>query len=138
MNTLPSIRNAYANRVALVYRHWPLLYHKFAYPAARAAECAGDQGRFEAYHDALFLHSDSLGLKTFESFARDAGVPEIGRFNECNGKDGQVPSIERDIEAAARIGAEGTPTIVVNGKVFLGAPTVAMLSDAIEEALRAS
>jgi hypothetical protein len=46
-HTLQQVRRAYPKDVAVVFRHWPLPYHKLAYPAARAAECAADQGRFE-------------------------------------------------------------------------------------------
>ena len=40
--------------VALVFRHWPLDYHQYSYPAARATECAADQGSFELFQTRLF------------------------------------------------------------------------------------
>ena len=48
----------------VVYRHWLLTRHRFAYPAARAAECAAQKGRFEAIHDVIFAKLDSPGLVT--------------------------------------------------------------------------
>jgi protein-disulfide isomerase len=43
--------------------HFPLPMHRFAEPAARVAECAGDQGRFEAMYDLLFEQQDKFGSK---------------------------------------------------------------------------
>src|SRR5260221_1347009 len=52
--TLKTLRERYPDQVALDYMHFPLQGHRFALPAARVAECAGDQGRFEAMYDQLF------------------------------------------------------------------------------------
>jgi hypothetical protein len=43
-------RKRQATKVALTYIHFPIPGHRFAIPAARAAECANDQGRFEAMY----------------------------------------------------------------------------------------
>lgn len=43
---LRAILRKHENDVSLVYRHFPLPGHGSAYPAARAAECAGKQDRF--------------------------------------------------------------------------------------------
>ena len=40
--------------VRWVYRHFPLKNHPLAQKAGEAAECAGDQGKFWEYSDALF------------------------------------------------------------------------------------
>lgn len=55
--TLLDLRRTYVKRgdVLLAFRHLPLrAIHPLAYPAARAAECAGRQGRFWEMHDWLF------------------------------------------------------------------------------------
>src|SRR5258706_8462416 len=44
--TLKTLRDRYPDAVSLDYMHFPLQGHRFALPAARVAECAGDQGRF--------------------------------------------------------------------------------------------
>src|SRR6201999_1765144 len=46
---LEPVQKIYGSQVAVVFRQWPLGYHRFAMPAARAAECAGRQGRFAQY-----------------------------------------------------------------------------------------
>ncbi|MBI2463438.1 thioredoxin domain-containing protein [Candidatus Peregrinibacteria bacterium] len=54
--TLPKIEENYikTGKVKLIYRDFPLDIHKFAEKAAEAAECAGDQGKYFEYHNALF------------------------------------------------------------------------------------
>jgi hypothetical protein len=51
---LKALRGRYPTQLALTFVHFPLPIHRFAEPAARVAECAGDQGRFEAIYDLLF------------------------------------------------------------------------------------
>ncbi|HEY0171876.1 MAG TPA: thioredoxin domain-containing protein, partial [Pyrinomonadaceae bacterium] len=45
----PALRNVvkdYGDNVRLVFRNFPLAMHKYAFQAARAAEAAGQQGKF--------------------------------------------------------------------------------------------
>jgi hypothetical protein len=56
--TYPTFAARYPGTTALVYRHWPLAQHRFAFPAARASECAAEQGRFKQFHDALYAQQD--------------------------------------------------------------------------------
>ena len=77
---LDPVRREFPDQVSVVFRHWPLTYHHFAYPAARAAECAGAQGRFEAFYNSLYKSQDSLGVKTFDDFAATSGVPDLSAY----------------------------------------------------------
>jgi len=61
MDRLRTIREARPDEVSVVYRHFPIEGHQHAAPAARASECAAEQGRFEPFHDALFAAQDSIG-----------------------------------------------------------------------------
>jgi protein-disulfide isomerase len=113
--TSQRILAAYPEQVRLVYRHWPLPNHRFAYPAARAAECAGEQDRFWEYHDLLYENADSLGLVPFTDLAVRAGVPDVSKYEQCTRRSTPVPAIEAGIRDAAAAGGSGTPTIIVNG-----------------------
>src|SRR6202000_2792345 len=106
----------------IVFRHWPLPYHKFAYQAAKAAECAGQQGTFESFHDLVYKKADSLGLKTFHAFAVDAGIRDTVRFDACLDDPKPSGAVEQDIAAARALGAIGTPALVINGMFFSRAP----------------
>jgi protein-disulfide isomerase len=45
---------AYPGKVRVVYRDFPLNFHPNAKPAAIAARCAGNQGKYWEMHDVLF------------------------------------------------------------------------------------
>jgi protein-disulfide isomerase len=133
LGVLPKIRKAYPGQVQIVFHHWPLSYHRFAYPAARAAECAGRQGRFAAFHDLLYSKQDSLGLKSFLQFARESNVSDTLAFQECLNDASPVPTIERDIQFARDIGAGGTPTVFVNGHGFSGVPDSSQIAEIVKK-----
>jgi protein-disulfide isomerase len=114
-NVFPTLEEVFPGKLSLVYRHWPLRMHPYAYPAARAAECAAAQGRFEVFHDLLFQQRDSLGSKPFTQFAREAHVPDVAQFDRCASSTAPVPAVEADMAEARRIGGTGTPTLVING-----------------------
>ena len=117
-----------------VFRHWPLPYHPLAYPAARAAECAGVQGKFTEFSDALYAQQDSLGVKSFAAFAADAGVPDLPRFAACGLTNDKIPEVERDTKTALALKGRGTPTIIIDGEMLAGVPDSAQLDDLIRKA----
>ncbi len=49
------------DKIHFVYRNYPLASHPNAEPAAEAAACAAEQGKFWEYHNRLFEHQDKLG-----------------------------------------------------------------------------
>jgi protein-disulfide isomerase len=125
----------HASDVALYFRHWPLPYHRFAYPSARAAECAADQGKFAEYHNMLYEHQDSLGLISFDDFANRAKVPDLEKFGKCVRQTGRVAAIDSGSALAMRIGAQGTPAIIFNGILLSFTPDSARLEMLIREAV---
>jgi protein-disulfide isomerase len=108
--------------VRVVYRHFPLSIHRFAVPAARASECANEQGRFEQMHAILFANSDSLGLAPWWWFARTAGVRDSGRFDSCVRSPSAIRALQRDAVDGNRLGVHGTPTILMDGFKIEGVP----------------
>lgn len=53
--TVKQVLDEYGDKVMFSYKHFPLeSIHPRAHIAAQAAECAGDQGKFWEFHDALF------------------------------------------------------------------------------------
>jgi protein-disulfide isomerase len=132
---LESLRARHPGRLAVVYRHLPLSHHAGALPAATAAECAADQGRFPAYHAALFSHQDTLAAVRWTSLAADVGVPDTAAFARCIAVPGVRAEIARDVAAARALGIDGTPAVMVRGTlVTSGSPDV--LDDLVGRALR--
>lgn len=128
-----AFRAQHPSEVALVFRNWPLPYHPFAYPAARAAECAGNQGRFTEFHDWLYSHQDSLGSISFDSLAQRLGVNDLALFHACNAAQ-SVSRIDADSAVAHILGSSGTPTVVINGRRWLVAPTLDRLEALLKTA----
>lgn len=119
--TLRKVRAKYPDRVAVLYRHAPLdAIHPHARRAALAAECAGEQGRFEPYHDRLFAQQDSIGVKPWARFAAEAGVPDTAAFSQCVREERRMPNVARDADLARRTGIDVTPSIVIDGTLVPG------------------
>ena len=134
LRALGPIQRAYPEDVAVVFHHWPLAYHRFALPSARAAECAAAQGRFEAMHGLLYLKQDSLGLKSYPEFATESGVRDLTTFGTCLVDPAHASRFEADTKLAVGIGGTGTPTIVVNGLRLGGIPDSARLDQLVQDA----
>lgn len=116
--TLAAVRADYPNDLTVVYRNYPLSYHRRAYPAALAAECAALQGRFEEYNNALYEGLELLNGAWMEVAVR-AALPDTGAFNACIRDGSTSATVERDIAAAREIGVRATPAVIING-VYLG------------------
>ncbi len=116
-------RRRFGHDVALVFVEFPLSsIHRSAAAAARAAECAGSQGRFEAFHDLLYQQQDSLGLKSWSAFSREARVPDEKLFEKCVKDTIPVAAIEKGRAIAKEMGIQATPTIVLNGMRYFAPP----------------
>jgi protein-disulfide isomerase len=117
----------YEGKVRFYFKHLPLKsIHPWAEAAALAAECAREQsaeGYWALYH-ALFKHQQDLNEDNLHEkvtgFAKDAGLDEE-KFAECIDSEKALARIERDIDEAAAIGANSTPTFFINGRRLEGA-----------------
>lgn len=107
--------------VQVITRHYPGEGHPHAEAAALAAECAADQDRFQEFHDALFDNQSLLGSTSWQVLARLAGVPDLDSFGSCL-EDADSSRLMDDIEAGRELGVQGTPTLILNGVLWLGAP----------------
>jgi protein-disulfide isomerase len=90
--------------------------------AAYAAECANEQGKFWEYHDKLFVEwrGEFVGTYTkdkLKKYAADLGL-DTSQFNQCVDTEKTKPVIDADIADANRLGIQGTPTFLVNGRAL--------------------
>jgi protein-disulfide isomerase/uncharacterized membrane protein len=116
--------------IALVFRHFPLdttcnsrvshSLHPDACLAACAAECAGQQGHFWDYHDALFENHDHLEREDLFRYARDMRL-EIPAFRTCLDDPAIRARVGEDAQAGGRAGVTSTPTLFINGRAVEGA-----------------
>jgi protein-disulfide isomerase len=114
-------RRAFGGNLRFAFRHFPLRSsHPRALPAAKAAEAAGEQGRFWEMHDLLYRRQTELGDADLERHARALGL-DVERFRESLGERTHEVRIREDLASAARSGARGTPTLFINGERYDGA-----------------
>ena len=130
--TIEELQKKYPGRVAVVYRHLPLKNHPHAIAAAAAAECAGEQAKFEPLNRLLFDRQDSIGVTSWEKLAHEAGVQDTARFRVCRGEPRIRKRIDEDVAAAGRAGFTGTPTLVIRDR----AVTAAVPLDTLERWIR--
>jgi len=116
------ISRTFPDEVAVVWRHLPLENHSSALPAARASVCAGKERRFEAMHSQLFLMQDSLGVVSWTNLALRAGIVDTAAFSACLQTADTQARIDEDRAAARAVHAAATPTLLVNGLEYVGAP----------------
>lgn len=88
--------------------------------AARASECANQQGKFWEYHDYLFANVLGEGVGSFraarlKSMAASLGL-DTAAFNTCYDSGATAAAVDRDMSQAAGLGVTGTPSIFVNGQ----------------------
>jgi len=124
---LRQIRAMYPNRLSVLYRHLPITGGAESRMAATGSECAAVQGRFGAYHDLLYDKQDSIGLIAWDDLAIRAKVPRIVDFNTCMRKNTFSHRITDDSLAGERLGVNATPAFLVNGSLYVGAPSADVL-----------
>jgi protein-disulfide isomerase len=100
---------------SIVYVSFPLSQHRFAMSAARGAECAKSYGKFREWIDAVYRGQDSLGLKSWGEYARDAGIADTAAVSKCARNPASVARIDAGIAFGKKIHLAFTPTVIVNG-----------------------
>lgn len=113
--TIDRILRDHPHDVRLVYVGFPLEYHQYALAAARGGECAATAGALRQWIGAVFAKQDSLGAKTWASFARDAGIIDTNRIQRCATDTASVSRIQAGLAYGNRIKLSGTPLVIVNG-----------------------
>jgi protein-disulfide isomerase len=132
--TLKQVLATYGDKVRVAWKHQPLPFHPNAAPAAEAAEAAREQGKFWEMHDALFQNQQSLSPETYERLARQIGL-NVSAFKASIASGRNRARIAQDQQLAGRIGANGTPTMFVNGEKVEGAVPFEMIKPVIDRAL---
>ena len=116
MTTFERLKTAYidTNKLRYVSRDFPLeAIHPMALSAARAARCAGAQGRFWDMRHAILKHNAAL---TNESFLSEAAALQLdaSRFRTCvDDANAFSTEIAHDMADAERVGVTGTPSFVI-------------------------
>ena len=120
VKVLKELRQLYGDRIRLVYRDYLGSNHPYALQAAEAARCAGEQGRFWAYHDLLFERQSPGKGWDFSSLANELGL-QHDAFHGCLDSGRYRDQIMKDLQDGLKLGVMSTPTFFVNGRPLVGA-----------------
>jgi protein-disulfide isomerase len=117
----------------VVVREYPILRPE-SVDAARMGLAAAQQGKFAAFHDAMY----TLGppsKATIEQAAKQAGV-DLAQANKAIASGLYDSFLKTNVALANRLGIDGTPGWVVGDRILDGAVGLATLGGAVEEARR--
>jgi protein-disulfide isomerase len=109
--------------------------------AAEGANCAGEQGKYWDFAD--YLHAGQGGHnvlytpQSLSEIAASLGL-DVSLFDECLSSGRQKEEIKKDTEDAIAAGADGTPTVFINGRIIVGVNPIEVYESMIEEELQAS
>lgn len=126
-----AVRDVFADRLAVIYRHYPLRNHQpDAYEKARLAECAARAGRFSELQSFLYpLDVNDPGAVS--SMAREADI-DAPEFLSCAADTARVPEIEEDLALIREIGTRRTPSVFLQGHLLTRTPDSTQLHDIVE------
>ncbi len=113
------VKQAYGDRVNVVFKQMPLPFHQHAFKTAQASVCAASQGKFWDYHDRVFASSD-LSVEALKQIASQVGL-ELDEFNGCMNSEASRAAVEKDVHEARELGVTGTPTFIISGRKIVGA-----------------
>ncbi len=125
------LREEYPDQVRLVYRDFPLPGHPNSTPSAEAANCAGEQGEYYAFHDLLFNGEMGLSVDAFLNYAGDLNL-NLDEFKKCLEERRYQAEVEADYAWASEFGVSSTPTFFINGIPLVGAQPFEVFKQVID------
>jgi protein-disulfide isomerase len=129
--TIDQVMQRYAGKVRLVHLDFPLEGHSGAFPAARAARCAGDQGKFWEYHRGLMTEPGALDDADLRGRASKLGL-DGSAFASCLTSGRHDAAIQASLAQGEGLGVTGTPAYFVNGRMISGARPIESFADVID------
>ena len=126
---------AYPDKVKLVFKNYPLSFHQNAMPAAEAAQCAKEQGKFWEVEEKYFANQGELDAAGLAKHAKDAGV-NMGKWEECMKNHKHKSVVEADMAAAEKIQVTGTPSVFVQGRKMVAGRAPEDFKRVVDEELK--
>ena len=103
-------------------------------PAAEAAQCAHEQGKFWEYHDKIFANQRAIKDENLKQYAVDLGL-DADKFNDCLDSGKYREAIQAEMKVGQEAGVTGTPAFFVNGRFLSGAQPFDAFKKIIDEEL---
>jgi len=115
----------------IVIRELPIISPHSA-AAARMALAAAEQGKYTAFHDAMFA-AGQIDPGAIEAAARAAGL-DLDRARTVAASAAAKTEIERNMALAQKLGISGTPSWIAGEDVISGAVGADRLNEAVKAA----
>ena len=136
-DALNQVRAKYGDKVRLVYMDFPLQMHSNALNAAEGGRCAGEQGKFWPFHDALFADQSKIAPADLKASAAKLGLDKA-KFDACLDQGKYERDIRADMAEGEKLGVNGTPAFFINGRPLSGARPAGDFEEIIDEELASS
>ena len=106
-------------KLRFISRDFPLDFHAQAMPAARAARCAGEQGKFWEMRLALVRNANLLSADYITKTGTDLNL-DAKALADCRASTKYDAEIAAELQVGTRLGLSGTPTFVVGRTTATG------------------
>jgi protein-disulfide isomerase/uncharacterized membrane protein len=93
--------------------------HPYACELARAAFCAGKQGRFQAAYEKIFEDQETLKAESAKELATTLGLDRAA-YDACLNSDEAKSAVAASVEEGKKAKIASTPTFFVNGRKIEG------------------
>lgn len=133
--TIHELLKANEGKFKLVFRSYPLPFHKEAQLAHQAAEAAKQLGKFWEYHDLLFANQQKLDRDSLIGFAKQIGLDEA-KFVAAMDSEAAKAAVDRDKKLGSDAGVGGTPHFLINGRILSGAQPLPAFQAALDAELK--
>ncbi len=136
--TVPALKEQYgADRLRIVWKHFPLTFHTNAPPAHEAAQAVLELGgatAFWRFHELALDHQYDFSPRTLERMATLAGVDPVA-FQGAIAAGRVAAKVADDMVLGKEVGVGGTPASFINGIYLSGAQPIEKFRAIIDDQL---
>ena len=120
---LKALSEEYGDKIAVIFRNFPLSGHANALSAAAAVEAAGLQGKYWEMHDTIYENQTNWGsanaserTELYKKYAQQAGVSDLEKFVSDMKSSNISKKINYDKALGSASKITGTPSFFLNGE----------------------
>ncbi len=117
--------------VKLIYKEFPILGQDSA-EVSKIALASHLQGKYVPFHNALMDSKERPSVEVALKIAKEVGL-DVEKLKKDMGSEKIQKTIQNNRDVAEAMGARGTPTFVIGGKLYPGALPVEQLKKAVAE-----
>ncbi len=128
--TLNEVEKAVPHGIAKILLHFPLPQHPHSRAGATAVECARRFGKADYAYGYLLEKQDSLETMITPRLSRSFGIKDSIGFSGCM-HDGVATILARHASIAERLQIQGTPAVMLNGRLWRYPPSKEQLTTAL-------